>query len=49
VHLFVAAGAVDLEGAGQLVAGDAARLVDAGTPTLTSASDDAEVLIWVTA
>jgi redox-sensitive bicupin YhaK (pirin superfamily) len=49
VHLFVAAGAVDLEGAGPLVAGDAARLVDAGTPTLTSASDAAEVLIWVTA
>ena len=31
-HLFVAEGEVDLEGAGTLVAGDAARLVGAGEP-----------------
>ena len=49
VHVFVAIGAVDLEGAGALAAGDAARLVDAGTPTLTAGPGAAEVLIWVTA
>jgi redox-sensitive bicupin YhaK (pirin superfamily) len=48
-HVFVATGGVDLEGAGPLAAGDAARLVDAGTPALTSAADGTEVLIWVTA
>jgi quercetin 2,3-dioxygenase len=48
-HLFVAAGAVDLAGAGQLVEGDAARLVRAGAPTLTAGPEGAEVLIWVTA
>jgi redox-sensitive bicupin YhaK (pirin superfamily) len=49
VHVFVAAGAVDLEGAGALAEGDAARLVDAGTPALTARADHTEVLIWVTA
>ncbi len=47
-HLFVAEGEVDLEGAGALVAGDAARLVGAGEPKLTAGADGAEVLIWVT-
>jgi redox-sensitive bicupin YhaK (pirin superfamily) len=49
VHLFVARGAVDLEGAGPLAEGDAARLTAAGTPVLTA--DDAvgaEVLLWET-
>jgi redox-sensitive bicupin YhaK (pirin superfamily) len=50
VHVFVAAGAVDLEGAGRLVAGDAARLTAAGSPTLTAeAAEGAEVLLWETA
>ncbi|CAN5147040.1 pirin-like bicupin family protein [soil metagenome] len=48
-HLFVADGAVDLEGAGALGAGDAARLAGAGEPRLTAGPDGAEVLIWVTA
>jgi redox-sensitive bicupin YhaK (pirin superfamily) len=49
VHLFVAAGNVDLEGAGALHEGDAARLFGAGTPQLTAGTGGAEVLIWVTA
>ena len=48
-HVFVAIGSAELEGAGPLLEGDAARLADAGTPTLTAGSDGAEVLIWVTA
>ncbi len=48
-HLFVAAGSVELEGAGVLAEGDAARLVGAGTPKLTAGPAGAEVLIWVTA
>src|SRR3954452_4530563 len=34
-HVFIAAGSADLEGAGALAAGDAARLVGAGSPRLT--------------
>ena len=49
VHVFVAVGAADLEGAGPLGEGDAARLTDAGTPTLTAGPAGVEVLIWVTA
>jgi hypothetical protein len=49
VHVFVAIGDADLEGAGPLAEGDAARLVDAGSPTLTAGERGAEVLIWVTA
>jgi redox-sensitive bicupin YhaK (pirin superfamily) len=45
VHLFVARGATDLEGAGALDEGDAVRLTATGGQTLT-ATDDAEVLIW---
>jgi redox-sensitive bicupin YhaK (pirin superfamily) len=48
-HLFVATGEVNLEGAGKLVEGDAARLVGAGSPALTAGNGGAEVLIWVTA
>jgi redox-sensitive bicupin YhaK (pirin superfamily) len=46
LHLFVARGAVDLDGAGRLVAGDAVRLT--GTPGLGLAADPegAEVLVW---
>lgn len=49
VHLFVARGAVELEGAGRLAEGDAARLTGAGAPVLTAdATSGAEVLIWET-
>jgi hypothetical protein len=45
VHLFVARGVVDLEGAGPLGAGDAVRLSGRGGRRLV-ASADSEVLIW---
>ena len=45
VHLFVARGTVDLEGAGTLAEGDAVRLTGVGGQRLT-AIEDAEVLIW---
>lgn len=47
-HVFVAAGGVGMEGAGQLSAGDAVRLVQAGSPRLVAddAPGGAEVLIW---
>lgn len=45
VHVFVARGAVDLEGAGVLHEGDAVRLTGVGGQSLT-ATDHAEVLIW---
>ena len=44
-HLFVAKGAVNLEGAGALAEGDAVRLTGVGGQRVT-ASDDAEILIW---
>ena len=44
VHLFVARGDVELEGAGPLVEGDAVRLMGGGQNLL--ASGDAEVLVW---
>jgi redox-sensitive bicupin YhaK (pirin superfamily) len=47
IHLYVARGAVELEGAGPLGTGDAARLTAAGTRNLTAdATDGGEVLIW---
>jgi redox-sensitive bicupin YhaK (pirin superfamily) len=48
VHVFVARGTVDLEGAGRLAEGDAVRLTAAGSPRLTAGADGAEVLIWET-
>lgn len=48
VHLFVARGEVELEDAGSLTAGDAARLIDAGGLGFR-ADADAEVLVWETA
>jgi quercetin 2,3-dioxygenase len=47
-HLFVAEGRLELEGAGALAEGDAARLVGAGTPRITAGPEGAEILIWVT-
>ena len=49
VHVFVARGAVDFEGVGRLDQGDAVRLTDAGSPTLTAGPDGSEVVIWETA
>ena len=48
-HVFVAVGGAALEGAGDLVEGDAVRLVGAGSPKLTAGTGGAEVLGWVTA
>ena len=45
VHLFVAKGTVELEGAGELDAGDAVRLTGAGGEKLVAVSA-AEVLVW---
>jgi len=45
VHVFVARGSVELEGAGFLGEGDAARLTGVGGQDLT-AGEHAEVLIW---
>jgi quercetin 2,3-dioxygenase len=46
VHLFVARGSVDLEGAGSLETGDAARMTAAGGQRVIAAADGAEVLVW---
>ena len=45
VHLYVARGALDLDGAGQLLDGDAARLTRAGAREAVAAAP-AEVLVW---
>jgi hypothetical protein len=45
VHLFVARGAVDLEGAGRLEEGDAARITGAEGQIVT-ADGNAEILVW---
>jgi redox-sensitive bicupin YhaK (pirin superfamily) len=45
-HVFVARGALTLDGAGRLEAGDAVRLTAAGSPALTAGPDGAEILIW---
>ncbi len=47
-HVFVAVGAASLDGM-PLGTGDAARLTDAGAPTLVAGPDGTEVLIWATA
>jgi quercetin 2,3-dioxygenase len=46
VHLFVGLGGVELEAAGPLEVGDAARLTGAGGPRVTAGPDGAEVLVW---
>ena len=48
-HVYVARGSVTLDGAGDLTEGDAARLTDAGSPSLTAGADGAEVIVWQTA
>jgi quercetin 2,3-dioxygenase len=49
VHVFVPIGAAELDQAGPLDTGDAARLTDAGGLELTAGPEGAEVLIWATA
>ncbi len=44
-HLFAPRGSVELEGAGKLATGDAARLTEAGARRVT-AIDNTEILIW---
>lgn len=44
-HLFVAAGAVELEGAGRVSAGDAVRFTGTGGQRVT-ATEPAEILVW---
>lgn len=44
VHLFVPRGGVRLEGAGELLAGDAARILGGGQRV--TATTDAEILVW---
>ncbi len=46
VHLYVARGAVDLEGTGPLDTGDAARLTAAGGQRATAGPNGAEILVW---
>jgi quercetin 2,3-dioxygenase len=49
VHLYIAKGKADLEGAGHLAGGDAVRLTAAGTRRLEAdPNTGAEVLIWET-
>jgi hypothetical protein len=45
LHVFTPVGSVDLEGAGELAAGDAARLTLSGGQRLTATSPT-EVLVW---
>lgn len=46
-HVYIAKGAVEVEGVGRLETGDAVRLTAAGSPLLTAdAATGAEVLIW---
>lgn len=46
VHLYVAEGAVEVEGVGRLETGDALRVVDGGGRRLTGGGPTAEVLVW---
>jgi len=46
VHLFVARGSAELEGAGALATGDAVRITGAEGQRVTGGPDGAEVLMW---
>ncbi|HET7901964.1 MAG TPA: pirin family protein [Candidatus Nanopelagicales bacterium] len=46
VHLFVAKGAVDLEAAGPLATGDAARITASDGRRVTALGGPAEILVW---
>ena len=45
-HLYIARGGVDLEGAGALVTGDAARITGSGEQRVVAGPGGAEVLLW---
>jgi redox-sensitive bicupin YhaK (pirin superfamily) len=47
-HLYVARGAVDLAGAGELGRGDSARTEEAGPLAVVADAEGAEVLVWET-
>jgi redox-sensitive bicupin YhaK (pirin superfamily) len=47
-HVFVARGAIELEGGDVLQQGDAARLTDAGARALIARDDHSEVVVWTT-
>ena len=49
VHVFVPVGSAELDGAGTLGTGDAARLDSEDPQTLNAGPAGAEVLVWVTA
>jgi redox-sensitive bicupin YhaK (pirin superfamily) len=46
VHVYVAKGAVSLEGAGDLAAGDAARITASDGARVSASGDGAEILAW---
>lgn len=46
LHLFVARGAVDLEGTGPLDTGDAAQMTATGAQRVTARPGGAEILVW---
>jgi len=46
LHLYVAKGAVTLEGAGELAAGDAVRITGADGQRLSAGDEGAEILVW---
>jgi len=46
VHLYVAEGSVQLEGAGGLATGDAARISGSEGARVTAGADGAELLVW---
>jgi quercetin 2,3-dioxygenase len=46
LHLYVAKGAVTLEGAGGLATGDAARITGSEGQRVTAGDDGAEILVW---
>ena len=46
LHLFVARGTADLEGAGALSQGDAVRFTSTGGQQVTATGDGAEILVW---
>jgi redox-sensitive bicupin YhaK (pirin superfamily) len=46
VHVYVAKGAIELEGAGRLSTGDSGRITSSQGQTLTAVDGPAEVLVW---
>ncbi|OBY29806.1 pirin family protein [Mycolicibacter kumamotonensis] len=49
LHLFIALGRVDVEGIGELTAGDAVRFTGGGGGRRLTATDPSEVLVWAMA